>query len=245
MFQSFFGRIWNEAYALNDTNILTLLERNPAATVLDIGCGDGQKTIKFKKKIESPEITGIDGVYQRLKVARERGVNNVKRINLEKAWTLSSNHYDVIISNQVIEHIVDTDNFISEIKRILKPNGYIIISTENLASWHNICALILGYQDFSHHLIKKVHVSNPLSLHYGEKTVAWSAAGNSGVDDTAFPHTKIPTFRSLIKIFEAYGFRFEKGYGAGYYPLFGSLGLLASRIDPYHSHFISIKFRKQ
>ena len=234
MLSHFFQTLWTKAYRQNDANILSLLEPNPKAVVLDVGCGDGQKSQKFKEKIGCSKIFGIDGVSQRLLNAKERDVE-IKKTDLEHKWPFPNQFFDVIISNQVIEHIHDLDNFISETKRVLKPGGYAVISTENLSSWHNIFALLLGYQDFSHHLIKKSHVGNPLSPHYGQKTVSWSAAGNSGTDDTAFPHVKIMTLRSLISIFEVYGFKAKKYLGSGYF---------LSSLDPFHSHFITIKIRK-
>ncbi len=243
MAQNLFFSMWQEAMDHNVDNILSLLQKDSKARTIDIGCGDGNLTMKFKEKMQS-HMTGIDGLRDRLKAAKQRGVDSIIVANLEKKWPLPSNHFDVVISNQVIEHIIDIDLFIEEIYRILKPGGYCVISTENLSSWHNIFALVLGFQDFSHHLIKKKHVGNPFSLHYQEKTASWSAKDNSGVDDSAHPHVKICTYRSLIEAFEAFGFRLEQGYGSGYYPLWGSVGFFASHVDPYHSHFISIKMRK-
>ncbi len=244
MVKRFLNFIWEEAYRKNDENILSMLDRNIKAKVLDIGCGDGHKTIKFKEKISCRKMVGLDGVQERLKVAKKIGVDDVVKSDLEKGWPFKNRSFDIIISNQVIEHILDIDHFISEIYRILKPKGYCVISTENLSSWHNIFALTLGHQDFSHHIIKKLHVANPLSPHYGERTVAWSGPGNSGIDDTAFPHIKILTFKSLIGVFKAYKFKYIKGKGSGYYPLFGVVSSFASRLDPFHSHFITAKFIK-
>lgn len=241
--KNFIGSIWQDAYAKNTSNIISLLESNPKAKVLDVGCGDGQKTALFQEKISSKEIIGIDGVKGRLDAAKNRKVK-ILCSDLEEKWPFPDNYFDIIISNQVIEHIVNIDHFIEEIYRILKPGGYCVISTENLSSWHNVFALILGFQDFSHHIIKKEHVNNPISLHYREKTATWSKEDNSGVDDTAFPHIKILTYKSLIDVFKAYNFNFEEGKGSGYYPLFGWLGRIASGIDPYHSHFITVKMRK-
>ena len=236
--------MWQEAMNHNVDNILSLLEKDSKANVVDIGCGDGKLTSQFKEKIQCRKMTGIDGLGDRLKAAKQRGIDKIILANLEKKWPLPNNNFDVVISNQVLEHIIDVDHFIEEIYRILKSGGYCVISTENLSSWHNVIALAFGFQDFSHHLIRKKHVGNPFSLHYGEKTASWSAKDNSGVDDSLHPHVKIFTYRSLIEAFEAFGFRFEKGSGSGYYPLCGTLGFFASRVDPYHSHFISIKMRK-
>lgn len=244
MFRKFINTIWHQAYEANIKNICRLLETDSAATALDVGCGDGQHSARFKKQIGSKYIAGIDGIKGRLTAAAKRNVHPIFYANLEKKWGIKDNSYDVVISNQVIEHIVDIDNFISEINRVLKPGGYCVISTENLSSWHNIISLILGHQDFSHHILKKSHIGTPLSPHYKEKTVTWSKDANSGFDDTAFPHIKILTYKSLIKAFETYGFKFEAGLASGYYPLFGTIAQFASKIDPYHSHFIVVKMRK-
>lgn len=244
MFKNFYKMIWAEAYANNDKNIISLLETDKTAHVLDVGCGDGKKTITFKRKIGCKTITGIDGVAKRLSAAKKRGVDRVTLVELEKKWPFDDSSFDVVVSNQVIEHVGNTDHFISEIKRVLRPGGYAVVSTENLASWHNILALIFGFQDFSHHIIMKSHVGNPVSPHFNEKTLTWSKKDNSGSDDTAYPHLKIPTYYSLKHAFTAYGFKFVKGYGSGYYPLFGLIGQIASRLNPTHSHFITAKFKK-
>lgn len=243
MFTHLFIELFKEAIDHNRDNILSLLEQNSNAKVVDIGCGDGKLTVKCREKIQSKEIVGVDGVKRRLNAAKKNGVDT-KLLNLEEKWPLKNKEFDVVISNQVIEHILDIDNFIKEIYRILKPGGYCVVSTENLSSWHNIFALVLGLQDFSHTIIKKRHVGNPISIHFGEKTASWGAEENSGIDESAFPHIKILTYKSLITVFKEFGFKFEEGRGAGYYPLPGFGGFFASRIDPFHSHLITVKMRK-
>lgn len=237
-------KIWMEAEDHNRKNILSLLERNPTAKVVDIGCGDGQVTIRYKGKIQCEEVVGVDGVKRRLHAARKNGVSKTIFANLEEKWPLKDKEFDVVISNQVIEHILNVDHFIKEIYRILKPGGYCVISTENLSSWHNIFALVAGFQDFSHTILKKRHVGNPMSINFGKKTHTWNPEGRGDGDDSAFPHIRILTYKSLIDVFKVFGFKFYGGKGSGYYPLFGFLSSYASRIDPYHSHFITVKMRK-
>lgn len=44
---------------------------------------------------------------------------------------VDSDSFDVVISFQVIEHVEDDKNFVSEAKRVLKPGGRLIITTPN------------------------------------------------------------------------------------------------------------------
>lgn len=240
---SAFLKLWHEAMEGNVDNIVSLLEKNPKARVLDVGCGDGKETIRYAQKLRCSTIVGLDGQRGRVAAAKKRGVE-ARVGNIEKEWPFGNSSFDVVVSNQVIEHMHDVDHFISETSRVLRPRGYSVVSTENLASWHNIAALVLGFQDFSHHILKVKHVGNPFSLHFGEPTATWSKKDHSNVDDSAYPHVKIMTYRSLRQAYGAFHFTFEAGFGSGYYPLFSFFSKGMSKIDPFHSHFIAMKFRK-
>src|SRR5437762_11564884 len=106
MISQFINKIWQEAYKQNTSNIMELLEKNVKAQVVDIGCGDGQKTLVFKNKIGCKEIIGMDGITKRLTAARKRGIQT-KIADIEKKWPFPNNFFDVVISNQVIEHLID------------------------------------------------------------------------------------------------------------------------------------------
>jgi ubiquinone/menaquinone biosynthesis C-methylase UbiE len=44
--------------------------------------------------------------------------------------------FDKVLCSEVIEHIPDTDKALSEIYRVLKPNGILVLSTPNPKSWY-------------------------------------------------------------------------------------------------------------
>jgi 2-polyprenyl-3-methyl-5-hydroxy-6-metoxy-1,4-benzoquinol methylase len=69
--------------------------------------------------------------------ARDRGIEIVGH-DLNHFFTLPDHSVDVVTANQVIEHLADTDQFVSELRRVLRPSGTLVVSTNNLASWHNI-----------------------------------------------------------------------------------------------------------
>ena len=54
------------------------------------------------------------------------------------------NSFDLIVAGEIIEHIYNTDFFVQEIHRLLKPKGRLLISTPNIASLGRRLYLLLG-----------------------------------------------------------------------------------------------------
>lgn len=225
-------KMWEKARQDNTDNIFSLLERNPQAKFLDLGCDTGKFTLELAKKVNTNNLYGVEIVDERIIEAKKNGIK-VEKSDLNNKLPFDDNFFDVVHANQVIEHLVDVDIFAEEIYRVLKPNGYAVISTENLSSWHNIFALILGFQAFSQHISAKKHVGNICSPHHGED-----------LNLKSWTHVKIFTYKGLKEFFKINNFKMEKLKGSGYYPLPGFLSRIASKTDPIHSHFITIKVRK-
>lgn len=219
--------MWENAYSVNKQNIIDLADRDKKAFFVDLGCDNGEWTNKVAEKINTKNVFGLDYINSQLKKANALGIKT-KKGDLNEKFPFRSDFFDVVHSNQVIEHLTEIDNYISEIYRILKPGGYAIISTENLASWHNIFSLVMGWQAFSQHISKRYHIGNPLSPHFEEDL------------KEGWTHNIIFTFYSLQEIFKKYGFTIEEATGAGYYPLPNFF----AKIDPRHSHFITIRAKK-
>ncbi|MFO7810038.1 MAG: class I SAM-dependent methyltransferase [Candidatus Delongbacteria bacterium] len=217
------------AYEFNSSNILRCIEKNSDAGLLDMGCYDGKWTVKVAEKMGTKKIFGLEIIDEKAREAERSGVK-VKLGDLNDKLPFEQ-EFDVIHSNQVIEHLKDTDLFISEIHRLLKPGGYTIISTENLASWHNVFSLVLGFTPFSlvNCTSKTAAVGNPLAPQEG-----------NDLQFEYLQHHKVFTLRGLKELLVLFGFRIEKVLGAGYYPF----GNLFCGIDPNHSAFVTIKARK-
>jgi len=210
-------------------SILNLTEKNPDAKILDCGCWTGEFTKQVAEEIGTENVFGIEIDKKAKNKAEEKGIK-ILGSDLNKKWNFEDNSIDVITANQVIEHLYDTDNFVKEIHRILKPNGYAIISTNNLSSWHNFIPLLLGYQPFPSDVSGYSHVGKLFAL-----SKNWHGS---------LAHLRIFSFYALKGIFKKYGFRIEKQVGIGYYPLPKYLDKLFTFIDPWHSVYQTIKVRK-
>lgn len=219
------------AYAQNLKNILLCLGQNPDATLCDLGCDDGQWTLRLGETVCTTHLFGVELIEERRRQADATGVNATSA-NLNEPLPYEDNHFDIIHANQVIEHLSDIDMFVAEIYRSLKPGGYVILSTENLASWHNIFALMLGYMPFSltNTTSKTAALGNPLAPHTNEEF--WESA--------TWHHKTVFTTKGLVHLLKLHGFDVNTIKGAGYYPF----GNLFASLDPSHCAFITIKATK-
>jgi len=138
---SYFINQWENAMKKNNENILNLLDTNPQAKLLDLGCDNGEWTSKIANKVMTKNIYGIEICLDAAKESMKKGID-VKLADLNEPFPFSDNFFDIIHANQVIEHIINVDSFIQEIYRILKPSGYVVISTENLSGIDNLLAFI-------------------------------------------------------------------------------------------------------
>jgi SAM-dependent methyltransferase len=211
----------------NERNLqfLKMLDYNPEAKVIDLGCGNGDFTLKIKEKINCKEITGVDIWDNALKEASKKNIIT-KKINVDENLDFSDCSFDVVVSNQVLEHLFFPSKFIRGVYRILKNYGYAIISTENLSSWDNIVSLLFGYTPFSMEF-DRIKIGNPFSPHDMEKRGEYPS------------HVRIFSFQGLIDLLKFQGFKIEKVSASGYLPF----NFLA-KFDPRHARFITVKVRK-
>ncbi|MBD3238370.1 MAG: methyltransferase domain-containing protein [Candidatus Moranbacteria bacterium] len=97
-------------------------------TVLDLGCGRGAVSAALVKK--GLRVFGVDVNHKALKEARKRGLK-VKKADLETGLPFKKFKFDLILANDIIEHIYDWQGLAQELNRVLRPAGKIIIVTPN------------------------------------------------------------------------------------------------------------------
>ena len=97
-------------------------------TLLDIGAGTGDFLVVAKK--EGWQTTGIEPSEKAKAIAISKGVNFSDNLS-----ELESNSFDVITMWHVLEHVPNLEEYIIELKRLLKPTGTIVIAVPNFKSF--------------------------------------------------------------------------------------------------------------
>ena len=99
--------------------------------VLEIGTGSGYGIEILSEKAE--HFTTIDKFESEVgrKEAAARSNVEFKQMNVPPLEGIPDNHFDFVVSFQVIEHIKKDGDFVKEIHRVLKPGGKFIVTTPN------------------------------------------------------------------------------------------------------------------
>ena len=116
----------------------------PFSSVLDIGAGMGADLDLAHSASPSAALFAVESYAPAIEVLRGKGVE-VFPLNVERGeLPFSDEGLDVIMANQVMEHMKEIFWIMHEVSRTLKMGGYLIIGVPNLASLHNRLLLLAG-----------------------------------------------------------------------------------------------------
>jgi 2-polyprenyl-3-methyl-5-hydroxy-6-metoxy-1,4-benzoquinol methylase len=129
--------------------------------VLDLGCCRGLLLERFRR-YDGTQLLGLEIDETEISLARERGIEPVRAFvnafdgnRIVARLPYGDAEADVVLAGEIIEHVVDTEGFLREIKRVLSPGGGVVISTPNVLWWKHRATLLLGrYPDNLEHRLR-------------------------------------------------------------------------------------------
>ncbi len=111
----------------------------PGDRVLDVGCGDGYFTAVLAEIGARP--VGADVAEAALERARERHAEgDYVRILPHGPWPFGDAAFDVVWAGEVLEHVADTERWLNEARRVLRPGGTLLITTPNVGALRRLRA---------------------------------------------------------------------------------------------------------
>lgn len=131
--------------------------------ILDLGCSRGMMLERFRR-YPGVELVGLELDPADRVEAEARGIHvDQFQINVFDGGQITARvpyddaSFDVVIAAEIIEHIVDTQSFVREIHRVVRPGGAAFFSTPNILWWKYRLDVLAGrYPDPLEH-----------RLHYG------------------------------------------------------------------------------
>jgi SAM-dependent methyltransferase len=187
--KAFYEDVWAELpedpkpWAWERRRALLLAEAKPGERVLDLGCGAG-------RFIAALQEAGADPVGVELaEAALERARHNVPGAELhplaaDGAIPLEDATVDLVWCSEVLEHVPDTAGLLSEVRRVLRTGGRLLVTTPS----HDLARrVLLALTRFDAHF-------DPLGQHvrfYSRRSLA-RVLGEFAFDDVRVSHVGGP-----------------------------------------------------
>ena len=126
--------------------------------VLDLGCGGGFMAEPLARR--GAHVTGIDPSAASLEAARKhaesQGLDITYKQGVGEAIPLDLNSMDRVVCVDVLEHVQDVDKVLSEIRRVLRPNGLFLFDTVN-RNWLSRLLAVTMVEDVLRVIPKNTH----------------------------------------------------------------------------------------
>lgn len=130
--------------------LLGLLKQLPKKDlVADVGCFTGFATTLYRTA-GAGDLHCYDMSAAALARAEARGFRTFQWRAGDEHCPSADHVYDAVVAADLIEHIVNTDFFVGELKRITKPGGHILLTTPNLGFWLSRVRLLRGRVPWSY-----------------------------------------------------------------------------------------------
>jgi 2-polyprenyl-3-methyl-5-hydroxy-6-metoxy-1,4-benzoquinol methylase len=99
-----------------------------AVRVLDVGCGDGHFAAVAQRA--GAEVVALDVAEEPLRRARALCAGlDARLVDSEAEWPLQDSSFELVWAGETIEHVADTASWLSEVRRVLRSHGMLLLST--------------------------------------------------------------------------------------------------------------------
>ncbi|MGO9111977.1 MAG: class I SAM-dependent methyltransferase [Thermoguttaceae bacterium] len=123
--------------------LATLLQKwiKPGCKCLDVGCGDG-RTSGLWLRNHGCNYVGADISASAIELARNEGLEAVA-IGADGRLPFESESFDAAVCIEVMEHMFAPQDALSEIRRVLRPHGTLLVTVPNCAYWRRRAEIAL------------------------------------------------------------------------------------------------------
>ncbi|HEX3583596.1 MAG TPA: class I SAM-dependent methyltransferase [Thermoanaerobaculia bacterium] len=127
---------------------IDLLDRIPvtATSLLEFGCGEAPLGAAIKAR-QKCRVVGVELDPRAVAIARKR-IDAIFQGDVREIVSLVHERFDWIVGGDIVEHLDEPWSFLSELRRISKPGGHLLLSLPNLANVSVVNDLLRGRFDY-------------------------------------------------------------------------------------------------
>ncbi len=123
-------RIWHTSKLKTALELIDNSGAKPK-NILDVGCASGWMLSKISEKFPLAQCTGVD-VYKKAIEYGQKLYKNLRLISVDAhKLPFKDKFSDLVICTELLEHVENPQKVLSEIKRILAPNGIAIVEMDS------------------------------------------------------------------------------------------------------------------
>ncbi len=124
-----YDRSWSFYIDATIQETINRLDINPHQRVLDLGCGTGTLIQYLLHLVPEAKFVGLDPSVEMLNIAKQKLPDSVElRVGSANHLPFPNESFDVVISTNAFHYFRNPSQAIQEAKRILKPNGRLVIT---------------------------------------------------------------------------------------------------------------------
>jgi len=194
---------FHDSARINRKVIVSYLNRSKTGGVfLEVGPGDAPLLEAIKIAPDQKVFLDLPGSFP--KCRRPESLYIEQDAGVER-WALEDESIDVLVSSQCLEHIPNTDHFISEANRVLKKGGVLILSVPNQGALVFCLMMLITINPTMNEVSNKfIGLGNPLSSHRFQRRENYCG----------YTHLRLFTTRAMNDLLKIYGFKVNSNHGA-------------------------------
>lgn len=125
--KNFLQRLWHQRKL---EAVSELIGDARPKSILDVGCASGWFLSQIARRFPKAKYIGVDVYKKAIQYAKEHYPSLKFMVADAHSLPFPANSCDIVICTEVLEHVLKPELVISEIKRILKPNGIAVIEMD-------------------------------------------------------------------------------------------------------------------
>lgn len=119
-------------------------------SVLDVGCGQGGFGLDLRTRLApGAQLVGIEPVPEQAETSRELGCYDEVREGYFPDVAVPGERFDLVVFNDVLEHVLDPWTMLLDVHRHLAPDGRVLASIPNIQFAPVVLALLRGRWDYT------------------------------------------------------------------------------------------------